>query len=382
MTQSIPPPNARDLVQPLLACLPTAFVSPKPPPALLPLLTPILKQRIHLHTTSGPSSDSWLKLLSWDTRRAEKLPEIVEEIHLEPHPVSGEIELEDVESIQYRRLDPETLHSRLDLEEFGLVPIYLWCMGDGQGNETGWKLAELRGQEDREDGTEWFNTIEEANERSGGPRHASSSGVQQVNGNTGNEQRDMQGEGDDDDAYWAAYDQTPGRTPAKRSPAPSTTAVPQVPTNTELEYFARYMSEVQPALDPHDPSEEAMAPGESTLNGNTIIPATRQEPLDTTNFGPLGYDSSLPPPQVSRGEGEDIAQPRPSSSSSSSANSVTRLERKAENFSNAEVGIKQHISTDLKSLFRLARSAGIERSEFERIVKTELEMLSMMDMDG
>ncbi|KAF2435720.1 hypothetical protein EJ08DRAFT_562890, partial [Tothia fuscella] len=379
-----PLPNPRELLPPLLACLPTSFVSPKPPPALLPLLTPILKQRVHLHTTSGPSSDSWLKLLSWDARRAEKLPEVVEEIHLEPHPVSGEIELEDVENIQYRRLDPETLHARLDLVEFGLVPIYLWCLGDGQGNEMGWKLAELRSREDKDDGTEWFESIDDANEDSGGTRSASSNAVQiDGNGSNGHTNGSSSVDDNDDDSYWASYDQTPGRTPAKRSPAPPSTTAVQVPSNTELEYFARYMSEVQPAMDPHDPSEEVLPAGESTLNGDTIMSSTREpqhEPLATTDLGALGYDSSLPPPPPQDVNREsDIIQPRPTSSGSLSVDSAKRLERKAENFSNAEVGIKQHISTDLKSLFRLARSAGIERSEFERIVRMELEMLPMMD---
>jgi len=390
--QYIPPPNPRELLPPLLACLPTAFVAPKPPPALLPLLTPILEQRVHLHTASGPTSDSWLKLLSWDAERASKLPGIVEDIQLEPHPVSGEIELEDVEKIQYRRLDPETLHSRLELGEFGLLPLYLWCTGDGQGNDEGWKLAELRSLEDHDDGTEWFESIEEANEHSMGAQTRSTpltEGVNGTNGSNGNsnsngvKEQKSKAEDDDDD-YWASYDQTPqaGQTPMKRSPAPPQTSTAQAPSSSELEYFARYMSEVQPAMDPHDPEEEGMAPGESTLNGNAIIPSTRSpqhEPAETTNLGPSGYDSSLPPPQQNGASLEGMAHPRPSSSSS--ARSVERLEQNAVKLSHAEVGIKQHISTDVKSLFRLARSAGIERTEFERIVKTELEMLTMMDLD-
>jgi hypothetical protein len=393
MVVYIPPPNPRELLPPLLACLPTAFVSSKPPPAFLPLLTPILKQRVHLHTSSGPTSDSWLKLLSWDAERANKLPDVIQDIQLEPHPVSGEIELEDVENIQYRRLDPETLHSRFDLVEFGLLPIYLWCLGDGQGNDGGWRLAELRSREDKEDGTEWFDSIEEANERSGPVRAvAATNGGSATTGANGHGVAPQEQAEEDDDDYWASYDQAPSQTPMKRSPAPQEVKAPQVPSNTELEYFARYMSEVQPALDPHDPSEEAMAPGESTLNGDTIVPSTRTfqyEPIETTNLGPSGYDSSFPAPaplngtngtarQVD-GPSEDMQHPRPTSSGST--NSIERLERKAENFSHAEVGIKQHISTDIKSLFRLARSAGIETAEFERIVKTELEMLAMMDLD-
>jgi hypothetical protein len=57
------------------------------------------------------------------------------------------------------------------------------------------------------------------------------------------------------------------------------------------------------------------------------------------------------------------------------------LEREAESHSQAEIAIKQHISTDIKSLFRLARSAGIEREEFERIIQRELEVLPMLELD-
>jgi hypothetical protein len=74
--------------------------------------------------------------------------------------------------------------------------------------------------------------------------------------------------------------------------------------------------------------------------------------------------------------------PRPMSASSES--SVEKLEQQAERIEHqaqAEVGIKQHISTDIKSLYRLARSVGISREEFGRIVQTELELLPMMDME-
>src|ERR1700722_5722616 len=103
MVMYIPPPAPRDLLPPLLACLPTAFASSRPPPALLPLLSPILRQRVQLL-----SCESWLPLLCWDAHAASKLPGIIENIQLEPPPVSGEVELRDVETIQYRRLDPET----------------------------------------------------------------------------------------------------------------------------------------------------------------------------------------------------------------------------------------------------------------------------------
>ncbi|KAL1631401.1 hypothetical protein UCDDS831_g01517 [Diplodia seriata] len=391
MVQFIPPPEPRTLLPPLLACLPTAFVSPHPPPALLPILSPILRQRVQLLSATNGPNESWLPLLSWDKERASKLPKIVENLDIEPHPSSGEIEFEDVKGVRYRRRDEETLEARLELEEFKLLPIYLWCMTDEASGGPGWRLSELRALEDMNDGTEWFDSMDEANEGSKvayiqdalrqdtlSP-HARSVPDQRQHSNQ--EEQD-----DDDDDYWNAYDRTPGRTPArtpvKRSPAPGSNV--QMPSASELEYFARYAMEVQPALDAHDPEEEVDDSIESTLNGNTLVTERQPqvEPLESTNLGPGGYDSSLPPPQQNgQDASNEINQPRPESPASSLSGSIERMEQAAEASSQAEVAIKQHISTDIKSLYRLARSAGIQREEFERVVKTELEMLSMMELD-
>lgn len=395
LNQAIPQPDSRELLPPLLACLSTAGTAKEPPPGLLPLLSPILRQRLQLL-----ASNDWLSLLCWDREAGSKLPQIVENIHVEPHPASGEIEVDEPDQILYRRSDPETLHSRLELREFSLLPTYLWCTGGDSGSR--WLLAELRGIEDSNDGTEWFSTMGEANE-AGFRRTAIKS-----NGATSQPAMLQPGptkeEEDDDDSYWAAYDRTPGRTPQqKRSPAPMTSSRTQIgPTQSELEYFARYASEVQPALDAHDPDEENPVVGESTLNGNTLN-YTREpqtEPLESSNLGPNGYDSSMPPafsPDKSDGSGangndraehiEAIEQddfsalnhPRPSSSAST--NSVERLERQAENYSQAEIAIKQHISTDIKSLFRLAKASGIDREEFERIIKRELDVLPLLEQE-
>ncbi|KAJ9648332.1 hypothetical protein H2199_001186 [Coniosporium tulheliwenetii] len=266
----------------------------------------------------------------------------------------------------------------------------------------------MRALEDLDDGTEWFGSIEEANQGAG----ARGAGTNGINGHA---EPVLAGEGDadedgDDDSYWAAYDRTPGRTPAKRSPAPNTgrQSSIQLPTTSELEYFARYAAEVQPAMDPHDPDEEdaAAAAGGSTLNGDSITrgmpaPQPEVETAETTDLGSLSRDSAIPAPLQPNGHFESgrdrtntttsnlsapayndaIESPRPSSSASSLSGSVARLQQQAEEHSQAEVGIKQHISTDIKSLFRLARSAGIERAEFERIVRTELDCLGLMDME-
>ena len=47
----------------------------------------------------------------------------------------------------------------------------------------------------------------------------------------------------------------------------------------------------------------------------------------------------------------------------------------------AEIAIRQHISTSMKSLFRLARGSGIERDEFESLIQTELDTLGMLAED-
>ncbi|KAF1940246.1 hypothetical protein EJ02DRAFT_237255 [Clathrospora elynae] len=387
LDQILPRPDSRELLPPLLACLSTASASKNVPPGLLPLLSPILRQRVQLL-----SSGEWLSLLCWDREMGSRLPQVIEKINVEPHPASGEIEVEEPDQILYRRSDPETLHSRLVLGEFGLIPTYLWCTGGDGGSR--WLLAELRGIEDADDGTEWFESIDEANETGFRRKSVKSNGVTTQQATLHPEA--VHAEEEDDGSYWAAYDQTPGQTPQqKRSPAPPTNSNrTQIgPSQSELEYFERYASEVQPALDAHDPDEENPVTGESTLNGN-VLDYTRQsqtEPLETSNLGPNGYDSSMPPAYTNNNGGavhgecieEDrsaaLSHPRPASSASTT--SVERLERKAENYSQAELAIKQHISTDIKSLFRLARASGIDREEFERIIQRELEILPMLEQE-
>jgi hypothetical protein len=60
---------------------------------------------------------------------------------------------------------------------------------------------------------------------------------------------------------------------------------------------------------------------------------------------------------------------------------VAKLEQEAESQSTYEVGVKQHIGTSIKSLFRLAKATGMSRVEFQAMVRTELELLDVTDMD-
>lgn len=400
-----PTPEPRDLLPPLLACLPTTFVSPRPPPALLPLLAPVLRQRANFIVAGNASEDGWIRILNWDSERAAKLRPVLETLELEPHPVSGEIELDDVDAIKYRRLDDETLQSRLDAAQFGLAPVYVWVENDEHGGTgPGWKLTELRALEDTEDGSAWFGSMTEANDAANTHSFAVPSSTAPSHQAAQEQKEDEQEDSDNDDDYWAAYDQTPG---PSQKPSPKPPADAAAPDNTistrdrsrsELEYFARYGSEVQPALDAHDPDEDHPELGESTLNGTTQRAAsTQQQPTQPNTDTRSAWEKALHPygrphdsaiatsTDLPSTRDVDITAPRPISPTSSHS-SIERLESRAAEMSertNAHVegAVKQHIATEIKSLWRLAHGAGLDRAEFERVVGLEVQCLGMMDRD-
>ena len=376
MVELILPPDPRSLLPPLLACLPTAFVSPQPPPALLPLLSPILRQRVQiLSSVSSSPTDSWLRLLCWDAGKAERLQELVDGACFEPHPVSGEIELTDDMPITYKRVDEETLQSRIIVPEYSLKTIYLWCVNDEDGGGTGWRVAELLPAEGpAEDDSSWAVSIGEANSQAK-DKIMEDALRDAEKGDTGAAQEE---EDDDDDDYWARYDATPGRTPNVKSPAPNTLSSLQRPGASEDSYFSQY-ADVQPAMDNHDPSEEQPEVGVSSLNGDMLAsllqPQTNgaglKEPPRTNGY-PTGDSMDMERAMA-------LNHPRPSSTPSTSSDPVGKLEQEAENQSACEIGVKQHISSNIKSLFRLAQCTGISRAEFQDLVNTELELLNLSE---
>lgn len=365
MVEPVIPPDPHVLIPPLLACLPTAFASPRPPPPLLALLSPILRQRVRLITSPH---ENWLRLLCWDRQKAETIKEIIENSHFEPHPVSGEIEIGDVDGIRYKRFDSETLKAHLGLPDWGLSAIFLWCTGSEEGNA--WKLAELLPYEGGilTDST-WATTVQDAN--SNARERLVSEALQEAE--VADRRPSLRV---DEDDYWDQYDRSPGRTPAlKKSPGPN-----QMPIS-EREYYDRY-SEVQPAMDNHDPSETTEDLGESSLDGSMLSNILSRRSQHPTNKTPPPYEElredSL---DAEEDEGVVVNQPIPSSPSSHGSDTVARLEMGAEQYAASEVAIKQHISTSMKSMYRLARSSGIDRHEFGRIVQRELQTLSLLELD-
>ena len=385
MVQYIPLPDPRSLLPPLLACLPTAFISPRAPPALLPLLSPILRQRVQLLAATSPAaSDSWLPLLCWESDPAKRLVDIVSESDaFELHPVSGEIDFGDVEGISYRRLDEETLQAKMTVTDLGLIVIYLWCVGDEEGGGNGWRVSEVRPIEVGSDAAAhtWCPTIAEADEKAQenmmedairqGEDHSAMHGMR--NSIQALEDKREEDDGDDDGDYWAQYD--------KASATQSSSALPPNPnrhsrTTSDAEYFERY-AQVQPELDNDDPSENRGATRESTLHGDVMASSMGR----VSGLDDLPSRATYALPNGSQAVIADEGISHPTASPPTGPATVSRLEESAESQSITEVAAKQHVSTSIKSLFRLCRSSGIERSEFDRMVRTELETLGMMEED-
>ncbi len=203
-------------------------------------------------------------------------------------------------------------------------------------------------------------------------------------------------EEDDDDDYWARYDNTPARTPAvKRSPAaaaggpvrPQPQASGYRASSAEDAYYAQYDS-VQPAMDNHDPDEAAAAAAagvstaeESELNETQGAWTLAECPEDRSSSATAAAAAAATADEEEE-RLANLVHPRPASASSHSSNAsltVAKLEESAEKRDQSEFGVKQHVSRSIKSLFMLSRASGIDREEFERLVKTELDLLGMME---
>ena len=373
----ITPPAPQRLLPPLLACLPTACASPHPPPALLPLLSPILRQRVQYLSTTASTSDSWLPLLCWDTHQARKLAGISKNEAFEPHPASGEVEIPDVREIRYRRLDTETFHAQIVLTDVDLALSYLWCKVESEDETGAWRLAELSPISTSLENDTWWQSISEANRRCEENQYTIDGNIKETI-LTVNDKAHGNGEEEDEDNYWASYDKTPGKTatvPKQQNLANA--AHDGGAINSDANYYARY-ADTQPALDNDDPSEHYTAGGESILRGDTVASAfarPRENPLSPT---PITFPEHVLD-HKQHVDSPMLEHPRPASSASSGSVTVDRLEASAKNHFMAEQAIHSHISTSFKSLFRLARNSGMERIEFVRRIQAELETLPMID---
>ncbi|KAI1112479.1 hypothetical protein F5Y14DRAFT_269884 [Nemania sp. NC0429] len=383
----IRPPDLQQAIGPLIPALRAAAASLQPSESVLPLLTPILRQRVHLLSFSS-SNDPWIRLLCYDVSKVPKLTKIAQSERLEPHPASGEVEIDwdyDAET-RFRRLDEETLQAFVVITGLELGILLTYCtVEDGEG----WRVGEVTVADTPSPFSSFggVSAIAEAERQFRESKQPKSTAVPIVNPPLNNSQARGQEDEDDDDDYWAQYDATPGaKTPAaKRSPAPQTTRAWN--GSNEDDYYAQY-DDVQPAMDNHDPDEEAdvdVSPPLGLASGATD--ATRNEPSDgeVAQNGIQGSWTLAEPPRSSSprsksGDDPNLVHPlpRPASSTGSHA-SVEKLEAAAALQEQNNFGVKQHVSRSIKSLFLLSQASGIDREEFERMVKTELDMLGLME---
>ncbi|KAI0482363.1 hypothetical protein GGR56DRAFT_183285 [Xylariaceae sp. FL0804] len=378
-------PDVQQVVGPVLSTLPAAAASLQPAETVLPYLSPILRQRVQL-LSSASSNDPWIRLLCYDTSKVPKLADIVQNGSLEPHPVSGEVEIDwdyDVET-HYRRVDEETLQGLVALKEMGLVFRLVYCTGDTVGGD-GWKVGEVSLAEKPSPFSSFggVSTIAEAERRFREsktkieiPAPPQSSGPHAVGAE----------EEEDDDDYWARYDATPGA----KTPAPGPSPGPQTAQATggaaEADYYSQY-DNVQPAMDNHDPDEEAnvdIAPPLGLAARPTLardgVPEEEGALNETRGSWTLAEPPRSPSAHSRSGDDPNLVHPhpRPASSAGSSA-SVEKLEAAAARQEQGDFGVKQHVSRSIKSLYMLSRASGIDREEFERMVKAELDVLGLME---
>ncbi|MBE3047282.1 hypothetical protein IMZ48_33135, partial [Candidatus Bathyarchaeota archaeon] len=358
MASHIPAPASATLLGPLLPALPTATISTQPAPAFLPLLAPILRQRVGVF--SSGSKEPWLRLLCYDTDNVAKLARIVQGGAFEPHPISGEVEVdwEYDSQARYRRLDGETLHAFIAIPDLQLGFQLVYCVGDKDGGGDGWKVAEVLPIDSSSpfatfDGQESLAAAEKHHSDTKAPNTAPAV----ISAPKTNETPYLETpeEEDDDDDYWARYDATPARSPAPQPMQPSTS---DPNASAEDSYFAQY-DDVQPAMDNHDPDEARNLEGIAPPLG---LNQPKAEVGETT-----GTWTPVERPRDAQAGDAGLVHPRPASSASSSraSEAVAKLEESAERQGQGEFGVKQHVSRSIRSMFLLSRSAGIDRAEFE-----------------
>ncbi|KAH7328696.1 hypothetical protein B0I35DRAFT_473376 [Stachybotrys elegans] len=381
MAAPIPKPDLSALLAPLLPALPAATISTQPAIGVLPLLSPILRQRVQY--LSASSNEPWLRLLCYDTAKAVTLAEIAKGGGLEPHPVSGEVEIDwdyDADT-RYRRLDKETFQALVALTDLKLAFRLVYCVGDVDGGGDGWRVGEVIVVDSStlaDFGEASSMEAAEAQFKAGKPATSATVVDAPI--------ADEQAEDDDDGGYWDQYDATPSQTPAKETPPPPSKSQANTSSHPDMDddYYAQY-DHVQPAMDNHDPDEEAHAAQIAPPLG--LGPSTKPTTTEPTEANETHGSWTLAEPVEDEDSEESrrraqagIVHPRPDSSASSNGSrTVAKLEATADRQDQSEFGVKQHVARSIRSLFILCRSSGIDREEFDRMIKSELDVLALIE---
>lgn len=346
MSSPVTEPDLPGLIPPLLACLVTAAVSSRPPPALLPLLTPVLSQRVQLLSEGDGEAGSWLPLLSWDDVEGQQLSSAVRESSLEPHPVSGEVEFQLEGAVAFRRRDRDTLQARIQLEEPCLKTIYHRCSG-GEDQAGAWRLNSLSvGRPVRADDADWYPSIAMAEQA---PAAAPATTP------------------DADDGYWDQYRSELEKTSPCESPsgpaARGSSAADGQPLSEDA-FYAQY-GEVQPALDD---------PGSFQPDGQSSLPDE-----DERHRGQRASTSVEPhraPGDLSCHASSSAAARLDQPTSTDEAISITsKTWADSTDTTATQKAFKDHIEQTLRALHSRASTLGIGSRDFGNVVREELERL-------
>lgn len=355
-------PEPQRLVPPLLAALPAACASRRPSPAVLSIVAPILRHRlVHLTSTSISSSDRWIDLLCWNRDKAERLRNIAENSNFEPHPCSGEVEVGNVAFIDFKRFDPESLHTRIALPEWQLCAVYLWCSSDTHGND--WRLLELLPYEKGSLGDqEWFSSIEKADQDA---LHDSCS-ASIKNGQNDRPQTPSTEAAENN--YWEQYVQT---ITSLKSLHNDGGLKEEYVKAADDDQDAQYIYG-QSALDRDTPTEDGVQIEHRA--GHRQLPALSKWRQDT----PISEDTQpLPASRIRPTTLIPIAERW--SWQSMEAGALENDENAGpetpnfENYGESAQKVRLHLVDSFKSLFKLAQGHGISREELLELVRAQIE---------
>ncbi|EWC44907.1 hypothetical protein DRE_00966 [Drechslerella stenobrocha 248] len=415
MVLSIPPPVLADLLPAFLSHIPASFASPKPPPSLPPLLTPLTRSRLAHLSFNLPSSaeSSWLSLLTWssDPADGQGLHDHLASqdyyfLHQEPSPAT-------YASKGFRRLDTETLQALVAIPEIELLVVYQFTTDDSLPAGA-WKAHDMRLADDEDvllRAGSWHTSIDAAEDSfRSAPRFTSALAPAAVAGKQlyqDDHKNDDSGDGDDDDDYWGRYDDEDTESSAgdhvnATAPSASQQQSPvQVAasllarrvladddidmTKAEDEYYSRYAN-VEPVLDRGASSDT------TTTTTATAVPAAykyishadhRRDSLSTAHTAATDVDATsetLSTPLTAFTQ--PSTQVSPLAQMQLKPEIASELERAAEVHTQSEIAIRQHVSTSIKSLYRLWKAGGLEAEDFGQMLEREVEVLRLVEEAG
>ncbi|KAK6499059.1 hypothetical protein TWF481_011628 [Arthrobotrys musiformis] len=408
MVASIPPPQISSLLPSFLAHIPASFASPKPPPSLPPLLTPLTRSRLtHLSfNLSSSVENSWLSLLTWSSIPSDG--QVLQEhlagqdyyfLHQPPSPNT-------FVNKGYRRLDGETLQCLVEIPELEVVVLYQFIADDIISEEgavgDAWKVQDVRLADDEEALLKAGVFCESIDAAEGGFRSSSVA----VRGfsyghNFQQSQKQVEEQDDSDDDYWGRYDDEETESVAGDEEPRS---IPQQPQShvqiaasmlarrvleqeeqaedkEEEEYYARYAN-VEPVLDnPVPTNPEGVVDRRDSISTNiTSTSTTFDAQTLSTPLTAFTHPSTKVSPVMTATTISTTSHPKPEVATAKRI--VAGLESAAEVHTQSEVAIQQHVSTSIKSLYRLWKAGGMDTEEFGRFLEREVEVLKVVEEAG